>query len=220
MVLRFVPVQPAVEKKSVFGELRVLANREVQLAIALTALGNLGVVMVFTYIASLLIDVSGFSATAVPVLLLVYGAGAVIGNFVGGWLADRTLIPSLAGMLAVLAGVLMLFWLTSGIQPVAVVLTFALGALAFAIIPGMQTYVVTTASSAPTIAVAVNASGFQVAVGFAGWLGGVIIASSLGTRSLLLVGGLLTMAGLAIALYISRRDRTQAPAPVTADAMS
>ena len=59
--------------------------------------------------------------------------------------------------------------------------------LAFAIIPGMQTRVVTTASTAPTLAVAVNASGFQIAAAFAGWLGGRVIGSELGLRSIYLL---------------------------------
>jgi DHA1 family inner membrane transport protein len=212
LVLRFVAAQPAVTPGSVLGELSVFANREVQLAIALTAVGNVGVVTVFIYIAPLLTTISGFAAGALPGLLLVYGAGAVVGNFLGGVLSDRALMPSLIGMLAALAGVLALFWLAGGIQVPAAILTFAIGALAFAIIPGMQTRVVTTASAAPTLAVAVNASGFQLAAAFAGWLGGRIIGSEPGLRSMALVGALLTVAGLAIALYSLRRDRRVARA--------
>jgi DHA1 family inner membrane transport protein len=207
LVLRFVPVQPAAATGSVLGELRTFASRDVQLAIALTAVGNVGVVTVFSYVTPLLTEFSGFSADAVPVLLLVYGVGGVLGNFVGGWLSDKALLPSIAGLLAVLAGVLVLFWLLGGSQLPAAVLTFGTGLLAFAIIPGMQTRVLTTAASAPTLAVAVNASGFQVAALFAGWLGGRIIDSSAGLRAIPLVGALLTVAGLAIALYALRRDR-------------
>jgi DHA1 family inner membrane transport protein len=122
-------------------------------------------------------------------------------------------MPSLIGLLAVLAGVLALFWLVSGIRVPAAILTFAIGVLAFAIIPGMQTRVLATASAAPTLAVAVNASGFQVAAAFAGWLGGRVIGSGLGLRSIYLVGALLTVAGLAIAFYSQRRDRQPPPAP-------
>jgi DHA1 family inner membrane transport protein len=207
LVLRSVPAGPAIASGSVLGELRVVARRDVQLAIALTAVGNVGVVMVFTYIAPLLTNVSGFAAGAVPALLLVYGAGAVIGNFFGGWLSDKALMPSLTGLLAVLAGVLALFWLVSGARVPAAILTFVIGVLAFAIIPGMQTRVVATASAAPTLAVAVNASGFQVAAAFAGWLGGRVIDSALGLRSIFLVSALLTVAGVAIAGYAMRRDR-------------
>lgn len=207
MVLRFVRPQLTPVVGSVLGELRVFADREVQLALALTAVGNVGVITVFTYIAPLLTDVSGFAAGAVPVLLLVYGAGAVLGNFLGGWLADRALLPSLVGLLTVLAAVLAVFWVLSPFPAPAAILTFVLGVLAFAIIPGMQTRVVTTAVAAPTLAVAVNASGFQVAAAFAGWLGGRVIDSRLGLASIYPVAALLTIAGLAIAVHSLRRDR-------------
>jgi MFS transporter, DHA1 family, inner membrane transport protein len=209
LVLRFVPAQPAAATGSVRGELRVFKGREVQLAIALTALGNVGVVAVFTYIAPLLTDVSGFAPDTVPVLMLVYGTGAVMGNFLGGWLSDKALMPSLAGLLAVLAGVLALFWAGSGVRILAALFTFVIGVLAFAIIPGMQTRVLTTAQDAPTLAVAVNASGFQVAAAFAGWLGAQVIAGP-GLRSLYPVAALLTLGGLAIAVYSLRRDRRTA----------
>ncbi len=217
MVLRFIPAQPAVATESVFGELRVLKDRDVQLSIALTAVGNVGIVMVFTYIAPLLTEISGFSVATIPALLLTYGAGAVLGNFLGGWLSDKALMPSLAGLLAVLAGTLALFWLVSVYQVPAAILTFVIGALAFAIIPGMQTRVVATASAAPTLAVAVNASGFQLAAAFAGWLGGLVITSGLGLRSLYPVGACLTVAGLAIALYTLRRDHRRTPVPDAVD---
>ncbi|MCP2164801.1 MFS transporter [Goodfellowiella coeruleoviolacea] len=207
LVLRFLPAQPAAATGPVRAELRVFTSPALWWAIALTAVGNVGVVMVFTYIAPLLTEVSGFSATAIPVLLLVYGAGAVLGNFLGGWLADRALLPSLVGLLAVLVAVLALFWLVSPYQVGAAVLTFGLGVLAFAIIPGMQTRVLATAGAAPTLAVAVNASGFQLAAAFAGWLGGWVIGDGPGPRAVALVAALLTVVGLGIAGHALRQDR-------------
>jgi MFS transporter, DHA1 family, inner membrane transport protein len=210
LVLRYVPSAPGATG-SVLTELRVFGDRDVQIAIALTAVGNVGVVTVFTYIAPLLTDVSGFPAAAVPVLLLVYGAGAVAGTVLGGRLADRALLPSLAGLLAALAAVLVLFWLVGGVPVAAAVLTFAVGVLAFAIIPGMQTRVVAAATAAPTLAVAMNASGFQLAAAFAGWLGGRVVAGP-GVHAVPLVGAVLTVAGLVIALHALRRERRAAPA--------
>ncbi|WP_433476727.1 MFS transporter [Spirillospora sp. CA-142024] len=212
MVLRFVPGAEAATG-SLRGELRVFAGRDVRLAIVLTALGNVGVVTVFTFIAPLLTEIAGFGEGAVPVLLLVYGAGAVAGNLLGGRLSDRALMPSLIWLLAALAATLAIFWAAGGSKPLAVVLTFALGLLAFAVIPGMQARVLTAAGAAPTLAVAVNASGYQVAAAFAGWLGGTLIAGP-GLRSLYPAAALLTVAGLATAVHIHRRDRRPAPAKV------
>ncbi|MEU0468727.1 MFS transporter [Amycolatopsis sp. NPDC006131] len=206
LVLRSVPAFPAAGA-SAAGELRVLTDREVQLGILLTAVGNLGAVTVFTYIATLLTDVSGFGADAVPVLLLVYGAGAVLGNLLGGRLADRALMPSLAWMLAALAVTLLLFWIAGDNRVAAAILTFVLGALAFAIIPGMQTRVLTAAGAAPTLAIAVNASGFQLAAAFGGWLGGQLLTGA-GAEALYPAAAAVTLAGLGIALAMLRRDST------------
>ncbi|WP_280265896.1 MFS transporter [Nocardia wallacei] len=207
MVLRFVTELPPAATGSVFGELRVLADRRLLLAIALTAVGSVGVVGVFTYIAPLLTDVAGFGAAAVPVLLLVYGAGAVAGNQLGGWLTDRALLPALTGLLTALAATLALFWMVGEIPAAAAVLTFLLGVLAFAVIPGMQSRVIGAAASAPTLGVAINAAGYQVAAAAAGKLGGWIIADGPGLRALPLVGAALTIAGAGLATYMLLRDR-------------
>ncbi|MFC4908022.1 MFS transporter [Actinomadura gamaensis] len=190
--------------------LRVFADRGVLAAIALTVLGNVGVVMVFSFIAPLVTEVAGFPAGAVPVLLLVYGAGAVLGNFAGGWLADRALLPSVVGLLGALTAVLALGWTVGAHRVSAPVLVFVLGLLAFAVIPGMQTRVVTAARTAPTLAVAVNASGFQVAAAFAGWLGGGVIDAGDGPRALYPAGAVLTAAGLVLAVVVLLRDRRPA----------
>lgn len=210
LVVGLVPAQPAVAKEggSVVGELRVFGDRDVQLAIALTATGNVGIVAVFTYIAPLFTEVGGFDANFVIVLLVVYGVGALVGTLIGGRLSDRALMPSLICMLSALACGLALFWLVVGVnQTLTAVMTFVIGALAFSIIPGMQTRVLATATAAPTLAIAVNASSFQVAAFFAAFLGGRVIESSLGLTSLPIVGALVTVAGILVALYIWLRDR-------------
>ncbi|MFI6777480.1 MFS transporter [Nocardia sp. NPDC050412] len=210
LVLRFLPTMPALSSGSVRGELRVFADRRVQLAIALTALGNVGVVTVFTYFTPLLTEVSGFAAGVVPALLLVYGVGAVLGNYLGGRLADRALMPSLAVLLAALAGTLVLLWGVADIQLITVAMIFVLGVLAFAIIPGMQTRVVTSAGGAPTLAIAVNASGFQLAAACAGRIGGWAIDDGPGLRSIYPIAAVLTVSGSAMALYMLLRDRKPA----------
>jgi MFS transporter, DHA1 family, inner membrane transport protein len=213
LVLRFVPaVERAETAASAVTELRVFRSRALQRAIALTAVGNVGLLTVYIYISPLLTEVSGFEAGAVPVLLVVYGVGAVVGNFVGGWLADKAMLSSLVALLAALGAGLALFWMLGDIPVAAAVLTFVLGVLAFAVIPGMQTHVIASAAAAPTLAVAVNASGFQVAAAFAGWLGGRVI-DGVGLSWIPLVGALLTLAGLAIAMLVRGRSRDASAPP-------
>jgi DHA1 family inner membrane transport protein len=208
LVLRFVPdVQQAAPGTSALAELRVFRGRDVRLAIAVTAVGNAGLLIVFTYFAPLLTGVAGFAADAVAVLLLVYGVGAAVGNFAGGWLSDRALMPSQVSLLAVLAATLVLMWTLSAGTTITAVLVFVIGALGFSVIPGMQTRVLTTAAAAPTLAMAVNASAYQLAAAFAAWLGGRVIDGGFGLRSLYLVSAAVTVAGIAVSCYAWFRDR-------------
>ena len=78
-------------------------NGQVWLAMAMTVLGFGGVFAAFTYIAPMMTEVAGFSAGAVTWLLVLFGVGLVVGNLVGGRLADRALMPMLYTALAVLA---------------------------------------------------------------------------------------------------------------------
>lgn len=197
---------------SALAELRIFRDRDVQLAIAVTIVSNVGVLMVFTYISPLLTQVSGFRQGFVPVLLLVYGTGATLGNFTGGWLADRALMPSLIWLLGVLATSLMLLWSASGNRLVTAVLVFFLGALAFSLVPGTQTRVLATASAAPTLAIAVNASAFHFANAFGAWLGGRVIVAGLGLRSLFVVGAVATAIGVVVTSYAWRRDHRRSAA--------
>ena len=175
LVARFVPDdQPGVRTRAL-GEFAVFRSRELLLAIAITAVANIGVLMVFTYLAPLLTGPASFPAAAVAPMLLVYGVGATIGNLVGGRLADRALLPSQLGALALLV-VLFVVLRLSPSTTLTGVLVFALGAVGFSVIPGMQARVLTTAATAPTLAIAVNASAYQVAAAFAGWLGGRVAA--------------------------------------------
>ncbi|MFI5695005.1 MFS transporter [Kribbella sp. NPDC051586] len=204
LVARFVPAdQPGVRGRAL-GEFSVFRDRDLLLAIAITAVANVGLLMVFTYLAPLLTGPANFAATAVAPMLLVYGVGATFGNLVGGRLADRALLPSQLGALALLVVLLVALRLS----PTAIltgVLVFAIGAVGFSVIPGMQARVLTTAAAAPTLAIAVNASAYQVAAAFAGWLGGRVVAGP-GLPAIYLAAAATTVVGLALTGLASARE--------------
>ncbi|MEU6789263.1 MFS transporter [Nonomuraea angiospora] len=211
LVARLVPdVREPSGGGSAVRELRVFRDRDVRLAIAVTAVGNAGLLMVFTFFAPLVTDVTGFAGGAVAALLLVYGVGAAVGNLLGGRLSDRAPMAAQLGLLGVLAAVLVLMWAGSGSTAVTAVMVFVLGAAGFAVIPGMQARVLATASAAPTLAMAVNASAYQLAAAFAAWLGGRVIDGGLGLRSLYVVAAAVTVAGIAVSSYAWRRSRVPA----------
>ncbi len=92
-----VPRIPASGTTRLTDELKVLGRRQVVLGLAITTLGFGGVFAAFTYIAPILTQVAGFGEAAVAPILLLFGAGLVAGNILGGKLADRALMPTLVG---------------------------------------------------------------------------------------------------------------------------
>jgi DHA1 family inner membrane transport protein len=80
--------------------LRAFRSGQVWLSILVTILGYGGMFGAFTYIAFTLTEVSGFAASTVPWLLVVFGVGLFIGNTLGRQGGrpdvDRTLLAVLA----------------------------------------------------------------------------------------------------------------------------
>ncbi|MFG3706415.1 MFS transporter [Micromonospora sp. NPDC047670] len=214
LVAGFITAPPEPARSSAVAEFRVLGRRAVLLALAVTAVGNVGVLMVFSYLAPLLTDVAGHAAARLPVLLLGYGVGATIGGLLGGALFDRHPHTAQPILLGCLAAVLALAGAAATSPAPSAVAVVVIGALGFAIIPGMQTRVMSAARDAPTLAMAVNASGYQVAAGTAGLVGGTIVDSTAGPRAVYLAAAGLTLGGLALTWLTIRaaRPATRQPA--------
>jgi DHA1 family inner membrane transport protein len=179
-------------------ELRAFRSGQVWLSILVTILGYGGMFGAFTYIAFTLTEVSGFAASTVPWLLIVFGVGLFIGNTIGGKAADRnvdrTLIVVLAGLVVVLAA----FALTAGNQMLTVASIVLMGGFGFATVPGLQMRVMKYASSAPTLASGANIGAFNVGNALGAWLGGVTITAGLGYTSPIWAGAGITLLGLAV----------------------
>lgn len=67
----------------------VLGTRRLAVAVAFTALFIGALYVPYTYVAPLLESRYGLGRDGVTLVLLIYGAAAVAGNAVGGWLTDR-----------------------------------------------------------------------------------------------------------------------------------
>ncbi|XOK59210.1 MFS transporter [Paenibacillus elgii] len=210
---------PRIAQEAVTGfrqEIRVLRSKQVGLALLMTVLGFGGVFTAFTYIAPILTDITGFGAGAVTPILLVFGIGMTIGNTVGGKLADWRLMPSLAGMLALLTAVLALFTLTSSykittvVTVVTVVTVLVCGFASFTIVPAFQMRVLQKAKGSPNIASALNISSFNLANAGGAYLGGWIIDNGPGLHALPWIAAIVTAAGLLVALASWSLDRQDA----------
>jgi DHA1 family inner membrane transport protein len=212
-ILALVPDQPADPASNLRVELAAFRRPQVWLALGMTALGFGGVFASFTYVAPIMTEVAGFPAGALTWLLLVFGAGLVVGNLVGARAADRALMPTLVVLLAALAAVLAIFAVTAASPIPAVATLAAVGFVGFATVPGLQTRVMEAAGSAGTLASAANIAAFNLGNAAGAWLGGVAIAAGFGLTSPDIVGAIMAAAGLAVALVAMGLDRRHRPAP-------
>jgi DHA1 family inner membrane transport protein len=192
------------------AELRAITRPAVLLGLATTVLGFAGVFTVFTYVQPLLTRVSGFADAAVSPILLVLGVGLIIGNLLGGRLADRRLAPALVGTLLALAVVLGLTGVALHARVPAVVAIGLLGVAGFATVPPLQLWVLHKAEGAQNLASSLNIGAFNLGNAFGAWLGGFVIDHGAGLPAVPFAAALVTLAGAATALAGLRAAR---PAP-------
>ncbi|MDB5412093.1 MAG: transporter [Rubritepida sp.] len=210
---------PAVRNEarlSLRAEIGAMASVQVWLGLLITVLGFGGVFTAFTYIAPILTQVSGFAEGAVAPLLLLFGAGLVIGNLVAGKLADRALMPTLIGSLVFLSAALALLTWTQHSQVAVAVTIFVLGAAAFGTVPPLQMRVLQKASGAPSLASAANIAAFNLGNAGGAALGALVLQSRLGLEAVGWAAALVTASGLAVALWswaLDRRTPLAATAP-------
>jgi DHA1 family inner membrane transport protein len=207
----FVPrVRAEAKAAPLRDELAVLARPQVLLGLAMTVLGFAGVFVVFTYIQPLLTQVTGLPESAVSPILLVFGGGLAVGNILGGRLADKSTMPAVLGTLVALAAVLGAMQFTIGTPFTAVVFVGLLGIASFATVAPMQLRVLEKASGAgQNLASSLNIAAFNLGNALGAWAGGVVIDHGPGLRALGWVAALLTLAGLAIALWSRSLDRRE-----------
>lgn len=202
-------------------ELRGIARPQVALGLVMTMLGFAGVFVVVAYVQPLLVQIGGFSEAAVSPVLLLFGGGMIVGNLVGGKLADRWPTPALVGTLLALAAVLgaMNFVLHS---PVAMpVFVGLLGIAAFATVSPLQLRVLRKAEGAgQNLASSFNIAFFNLGNAFGAWLGGVTIDHGPGLAALPWIAAVVTLSGLGVALVALRLDArvVSSPAAVAAAA--
>jgi DHA1 family inner membrane transport protein len=198
------------------ADLKAVSRASVLLGFLTTVLGFAGVFTLFTYIAPLLTQVSGFADTAVSPILLIFGGGLVAGNLLGGKLADIRLKTALIGSMAALALVLAIMSAAFGNQTAAVVLTGLLGVAGFATVPPLQSWVLSKAVGAgESLASSLNIAAFNLGNALGAWAGGMAISRGPGLENLPLVAAGFPLLAIVVALASFAIERRRVPSPIS-----
>lgn len=179
-------------------ELGALKRLQVWLALLVGMVGFGGMFAVYTYVSTTLTDVAGLPRALIPLGLMAFGLGMVIGNLVGGRMADKSVIRGLYASIVALGLVLALFVAAAHHPWSALLGLFFIGATGASIGPALQTRLMDVAQDAQTLAAALNHSALNIANAAGAWIGGLVIAAGHGYTAPAAAGALLAAAGLVV----------------------
>ncbi|MFH8386227.1 hypothetical protein ACH4E7_35795 [Kitasatospora sp. NPDC018058] len=206
------------QKVSVATELKALGRSEVLWAMGVTAVSQTGWFLLYSYLTPLLRDLTGLGAVAAG-MLFVFGLGGFVGNALGGRLADRSLRGTIAGMLAVLAVMLLLI----GARAPASVADHRRGAAhrcgLGALVPPLQAWALGAAGGGSPLVLAANASAFNLGSAAGSWAGSWLLDGGTTVNVLGYVGAaivLLSRIGGVVALRKRPADAEEAAGGATA----
>lgn len=209
LIWYYVPRDQVEEGASFMRELGAFKRPQVLLTLAIAAVGYGGMFAMFSYIADTTMKVAMLPASMVAVMMVLFGIGMNVGNVLGSWLADKSLMGTIGGSLIFNIVVLSCFSLTAA-NPVMLAACVFLTGCGFAAGPALQTRLMDVAADAQTLAAASNHSAFNIANALGAWLGGLVIAWGYGYASTGYVGAFLSFLGIfvfAASLRLERRSR-------------
>lgn len=210
LVWLWVPKVAGDKQASPLRELSALTRKQVLLTLAIGAIGSGGMFSVFSYVKPTMMELAHLPENLVPAILALFGLGMIIGNLVGGRLADRGLEKTIRiilvwSLLVLSAFVFAAHYALAGALNVMLVGTMvALGSV-------LQIRLMDVAGDAQTLAAALNHSAFNIANALGAWLGGITISAGLGWQSTGWVGAILSVLGLLIHA-VAVRDARRTPA--------
>lgn len=205
--IRFWMPDVRMEKQGSFAaSLGIFKKIDLWLVIAISAIGTGGFFSWISYIAPVVIHVSGFSSSLVALVMVIIGLGMAAGNFLGGRMADRFApLKAIAILLLLMIVVLLGFLALIHFKLPTIFMAFVVGAVGFAVIAPMQILIIQVAQGAEMLASSTlqATSNFGNALG--AFFGGVPIAAGYGYTSPEFVGCILAGFGFCICLLLFYR---------------
>jgi DHA1 family inner membrane transport protein len=197
-------------------ELQTFRQPQIWLALGIATVGGGALFATFSYITPMMTHLAGFAQSSITPLLVLFGVGMTAGNLVGARLADRALMGTIYAALSCEIVVALVFFFTAHNKVTAALTIPLFPFAALAILPALQSRIVTLAGGAPNLAAASIHAAFNVANSVGAALGGLTIAAGLGYGSPNLVAAGLAALGLMIAIISGRLDRRGSVKPRSA----
>jgi len=189
LIARHVPrEQDDQQSVSLRSELAAMRSSRLWLVLAACATTTGGVLSAYSYISPLLTDRAGIATEWVPLVLVGFGVGSLIGTIVGGRLGDTRPHATTIAVAASTTVVLLAICLLSAHSVPTVLLVTLLGLLGLSANPVLSSLAVRFSGVAPTLGVAMSVSAYNLGTAVGSWGAGRALESDLGATGPAVVG--------------------------------
>jgi DHA1 family inner membrane transport protein len=191
------------------GELAALRSGRLWLVLAACATTTGGVLSAYSFVSPLLTDRAGIAVGLVPVVLVGFGIGTLVGSIAGGRLGDVRPHATTTGVAVATAVVLAAIALVSAHAAPTVVLIGLLGLVGLSANPVLIALAVRFAGAGATLGAALTVSAFNVGTAAGTWAAGLALGSGLGAVGPVVVGTVIASATVApvAAIALTARHR-------------
>ncbi|WP_343680303.1 MFS transporter [Chryseobacterium arthrosphaerae] len=197
----WLPAMEANQNTHFLEELKFLKKKQSWLVLAITAIGFGGLFTWLSYITPLMTVISGVASSQMAYVMVLAGAGMVVGNLGGGVISDKLGPEKTCALLIFLMMIsLMGVFLLSEHQNIAFVLTFMCGALSMSIAAPINIMMMKAAPGSEMMAAAFMQAGFNIANAMGAFFGGIPLEYGLPFNYPSLVGVGMTFIGFAISV--------------------
>jgi predicted MFS family arabinose efflux permease len=208
-LLAFVPSMPVTENQSVKSQLVILKKGQMWVNLVATMIMIAGIFATYSFLAEYLGKISSMNGTEISLMLLLFGATGIAGNWVTGIALSKNVLLTTRFFLLSLIGVHVLAYVFGGLF---IPMTAIIGIWGFIHTGGFligQTRSTSEAPEAPELAASLMVSFGNAGVTLGTFLGGLII-TSFGVHQVIWISILLLVVALALTYVFVGR-----PAAVT-----
>lgn len=185
----WIPVLQPIPDTGMKGQFRFLRKPQPWLIYAGVFFGQASVYCWLSYISPIMTRVAGFAESSMSMIMILVGAGMVVGNYCSGKLADRyssSLVPAVRALLIVV--VMPMIYFLAPFKIPSLLLAFIAAALLFGLGGPLQYLIVGYAKGGEMLGGAGIQIAFNVSNAMAAAIGGFAIRQGFGLASPALVG--------------------------------
>lgn len=197
----WLPATEANQNTHFLEELKFLKKKQSWLVLGITAIGFGGLFTWLSYITPLMTGISGVESSQMAYVMVLAGAGMVVGNLAGGVISDKLGPEKTCALLIFLMMISLVgVFLLSEHQNIAFVLTFLCGALSMSIAAPINIMMMKAAPKSEMMAAAFMQAGFNIANAMGAFFGGIPLEYGLPYNYPSLVGVGMTLIGFIISV--------------------